>query len=179
MITLRSLSISVVLRIGRTMSSPRTSIARGASRIGTRTQYTVDSRSVAALNEPPTPSIASLMSRVDGYAAVPLNVMCSMKWATPASAALSRREPARTYAAMETERAPGTRELMTRGPSTSAVRSNIRAMVQEEPRATVRPTGLVAPGRDGRPPTRLSCPVAVRDPSRSSPVACPRRRIQE
>ena len=50
-----------------------------------------------------------------------------MKWATPASAALSRREPARTYAAMETERAPGTRALMTRGPSASAVRSNIAA----------------------------------------------------
>src|SRR5688500_1054682 len=57
--------------------------------------------------------------------------MCSMKWATPASAADSRREPARTYAAMETERAPGTRELITRGPAGSAVRSNIAAMVQE------------------------------------------------
>jgi hypothetical protein len=34
---------------------------------------------------------------------------------------------------METERAPGTRELMTRGPSGSAVRSNIAAMVQEGP----------------------------------------------
>ena len=48
------------------MSSPTTSIARAASRLGTRTQYTVDSRSVAALNEPPTPSIASLIARVDG-----------------------------------------------------------------------------------------------------------------
>ncbi len=51
-----------------------------------------------------------------GYAVVPLNVMCSMKWATPASSGVSRREPARTYAAMETERAPGSRALMTRGP---------------------------------------------------------------
>ena len=82
---------------------------------------------MAALNEPPTPSIASLIARVDGYAAVPLNVMCSMKWATPASAGDSRREPARTYAAMETERAPGSRALMTRGPAGSAVRSNIAA----------------------------------------------------
>src|SRR6476619_5504801 len=62
---------------------------------------------------------------MEHLAFVPLKVRCSMKWATPASAALSRREPARTYAAMETERAPGTRELMTRGPSASAVRSNI------------------------------------------------------
>src|SRR5829696_2525600 len=69
--------------------------------------------------------MASLRARVVGYAAVPLNVMCSMKWATPASSADSRREPARTYAAMETERAPGSRALMTRGPSGSAVRSNI------------------------------------------------------
>ena len=50
-----------------------------------------------------------------------------MKWATPASAADSRREPARTYAAMETERAPESRELMTRGPEGSTVRSNIAA----------------------------------------------------
>src|SRR5690349_14295830 len=127
MITVRSPSISLLSSDGRTMSSPSTSIASSASRIGTRTQYTVDSRSVAALNDPPTPSIASLMARVVGYAAVPLNVMCSMKWATPASAGDSRREPARTYAAMETERAPGTRELITRGPSGSAVRSNIAA----------------------------------------------------
>ncbi len=32
---------------------------------------------------------------------------------------------------METERAPGTRELMTRGPEGSAVRSNIAGMVQD------------------------------------------------
>ena len=60
---------------------------------GTRTQYTVDSRSVAALNEPPTPSIASRdrPGRRDS-AAVPLNVRCSMKWATPAcSGALEAR----------------------------------------------------------------------------------------
>src|SRR5258705_11893454 len=53
--------------------------------------------------------------------------MCSMKCATPASAGVSRREPARTYAAMETERAPESRALMTRGPEGSAVRSNIAA----------------------------------------------------
>src|SRR5256885_1925812 len=46
--------------------------------------------------------------------------MCSMKWATPASAGVSRREPARTYAAMETERAPVTLALITRGPRASA-----------------------------------------------------------
>jgi len=32
---------------------------------------------------------------------------------------------------METERAPGNRELITRGPEGSTVRSNIRPMVQE------------------------------------------------
>src|SRR5439155_832683 len=67
------------------------------------------------------------MARVDGKRLVPLNVMCSMKWATPASAGVSRREPARTYAAMETERAPGSLALITRGPAGSAVRSNIAA----------------------------------------------------
>src|SRR5688572_31848192 len=69
--------------------------------------------------------------------------MCSMKWATPVSSADSRREPARTYAAMETERAPGTRELITRGPEGSAVRSNIAA----------DGTGTSSNGR-ARPPAR-------------------------
>src|SRR5688572_21594590 len=71
------------------------------------------------------------MARVEGNAEVPLNVMCSMKWATPAWSGPSRREPARTYAAMETERAPARRALITRGPEGSAVRSNIARMVQE------------------------------------------------
>ena len=48
-----------------------------------------------------------------------------MKCATPASAAVSRRDPASTYAATETERAPGRRAVMTRGPSGSSVRWNI------------------------------------------------------
>ncbi len=52
-----------------------------------------------------------------------------MKWATPTWPAVSSREPARTYAAIETDRAAGSRALITRGPSGSAVRSNIRAMV--------------------------------------------------
>src|SRR5215210_1111208 len=125
MMTSRSPSISRSARVGRTISSPRTSMARVASRRGTRTQYTVDSRSVAALNEPPTPSIASEIARVEGKRVVPLNVMCSMKCATPACSGVSRREPARTYAAMETERAPGSLALITRGPAGSAVRSNI------------------------------------------------------
>ena len=65
-ITVRSWSISASSSRGRPISSPRTSTPRAASRAGTRTQYTVDSRSVAALNEPPTPSIASEISRVEG-----------------------------------------------------------------------------------------------------------------
>ena len=56
---------------------------------------------------------------------MPLNVMCSMKWATPTWPGASRRDPARTYAAIETERAAGSRALITRGPAGSAVRSNI------------------------------------------------------
>jgi len=54
-----------------------------------------------------------------------------MKCATPTWPAASSRDPARTYAAMETERAVGSRALITRGPAGSAVRSNIRSMVQE------------------------------------------------
>src|SRR3954466_14893243 len=52
-----------------------------------------------------------------------------MKWATPASAGLSRRDPASTYAAIETDREPGRRAEMTRGPSGSSVRWNIAWMV--------------------------------------------------
>ena len=37
--------------------------------------------------------MASLIERVEGNAVVPLKVMCSMKWATPASSGVSRREP--------------------------------------------------------------------------------------
>ncbi len=48
------------------MSSPSTPIAVAASRRGTRAQYTVDSRSVAAFADPPTPSTASEMARDDG-----------------------------------------------------------------------------------------------------------------
>jgi len=50
-----------------------------------------------------------------------------MKWATPASSATSSRDPASTYAAIETDREPGRRAEMTRGPSASSVRSNIAA----------------------------------------------------
>src|SRR5918992_1285833 len=77
--------------------------------------------------------------------------MCSMKWATPASAADSRREPARTYAAMETERAPGTRELITRGPEGSAVRSNIAA----------DGTGTASAGRPGGAEPRGRRPTLI------------------
>src|SRR5438552_4197881 len=82
------------------------------------------------------------MARVDGYAFVPLKVRCSMKWATPTWPSASSREPARTYAAIETERAAGSRALITRGPASSTVRSNIRPMVQE------------SNGRPGRRPGR-------------------------
>ena len=50
-----------------------------------------------------------------------------MKCATPASAGVSSRDPASTYAAMDTERDPGRRAEMTRGPSGSSVRWNIAA----------------------------------------------------
>ena len=81
---------------------------------------------MAALKDPPTPSTASLRIRVEGNAAVPLKVRCSRKWAMPACSGASRREPAGTYAATETDRAVGSRAEMTRGPSATAVRSNIR-----------------------------------------------------
>ena len=54
-----------------------------------------------------------------------------MKWATPTWPAVSRRDPARTYAAIETERAVGSRALITRGPAGTTVRSNIRPMVAD------------------------------------------------
>src|SRR3954468_10985519 len=52
-----------------------------------------------------------------------------MKCATPACSAVSSRDPARTYAAIDTERLPGRRAEITRGPSGRAVRSNIGRMV--------------------------------------------------
>src|ERR1035437_110439 len=70
--------------------------------------------------------------------------MCSMKWAAPASPRDSRREPARTYAAMETERAPGIRAEMTRGPAGSTVRSNI---------APILPDAAASPGEWARRPS--------------------------
>ena len=81
-----------------------------------------------------------------------------MKWATPACPAASRREPARTYAAIETERAPGSRALITRGPAGSAVRSNIARMVQDGT-AAGRPAGRPVPRADPR--RRLGDPGAL------------------
>jgi len=51
---------------------------------------------------------------------------------------------------METERAPGRRALMTRGPAGSAVRSNIAGMVQEG-RPAPAEEGRAAPAKEGRP----------------------------
>src|SRR5687767_1136542 len=103
------------------------------------------------------------MARVEGNRAVPLKVMCSMKCATPASAGVSRREPARTYAAMETERAPGSRALMTRGPDGSAVRSNI----------ALDGTGRGRHPREHRPPLVVwtrAWPAITRSDIRVDPV---------
>ena len=69
-----------------------------------------------------------------------------MKCATPASPGVSRREPASTYAAIETERDPGRRAEMTRGPSGSSVRWNMAADGSRET-TDRRPAG---------PPVRVS-----------------------
>ena len=92
----RSRAMSSERSSGRTTSSDSTWKARSASRTGRRVQYTVDSRSVAALDVPPTPSMASETSREVGSACVPRNVMCSMKWARPERSRLSWRDPTRT-----------------------------------------------------------------------------------
>ena len=92
--------------------------------------------------------------RVGGV--VPLNVRCSMKWATPAS----RRSPGairpgrtRRWRPNAT-RAAG--QLMTRGPSGSAVRSNIATdgTGRDPPTAaavTVAHTGRYRPAPERRP----------------------------
>ena len=67
----------------------------------------------------------------------------------------SSREPARTYAAMETEREPGRRAEITRGPSASTVRWNIAVMVARTRRTGGRPRGVGPPVpelREVRPP---------------------------
>jgi len=56
-----------------------------------------------------------------------------MKWAQPAWSAPSRRDPARTWASIVTDRDPGSRAEMTRGPSGSAVRSNSGRTVADRP----------------------------------------------
>ena len=67
----------------------------------------------------------------------------------PACSFDSRRDPARTNAATETERAPGRRVEITRGPSASAVRWNIAGMVPERPSASGKRSGrrLLGTGR--------------------------------
>ncbi len=87
--------------------SPSTDTARPNFATGTRVQKIVASRSVAALSTPPTPSIASLMSRAVGYVLPPLNTMCSTKWLMPLSDSLSWRDPTPTMNAIATEARPG------------------------------------------------------------------------
>ena len=95
----RSLVVDLVVLAarGRTISSARTSIAR--SRLARRDADPVDGRLAvgrgveAAAARPRSPRRSPGSS---GRRAVPLNVMCSMKWATPACSGASRREPART-----------------------------------------------------------------------------------
>jgi hypothetical protein len=74
-----------------------------------------------------------------------------MKWATPTWPAVSSREPASTYAATDTDRAAGSRALITRGPAGSAVRSNIRSMVAdngEAPAETARASTDTGTGQE-------------------------------
>ena len=75
-----------------------------------------------------------------------------MKWATPASAGCSSREPASTYAAIDTDREPGRRAEMTRGPSSSTVLWNIAADGSPDaPDRRPSPRGRTAgPGADAR-----------------------------
>ena len=49
----------------------------------------------------------------------------------PTCPGVSRRDPALTYAAIETDLAAGSRAVITRGPSGSTVRSNIEERVPE------------------------------------------------
>ena len=65
----------------------------------------------------------------------------------PACPGPSRREPAGTYAAIDTDRAAGRRAVITRGPSASAVLWNIAGMVPEQ----ARRIGNRAAGARGAP----------------------------
>ena len=102
---------------------------------------------------PPTPSMRSETSRDVVRSRVPLKVMCSMKWASPARSRLSPRDPTSTYAATASARVPGMRAEMTRGPPASALRSNIgppsytgSAPSLPRRRSTVRPARPARPG---------------------------------
>ena len=126
--TVRSLSISALRGRGRTISSPRTSIAAGG--LAERDADPVDRRfAVRGRVERAADPLDRLRDRPasSGSAAVPLKVMCSMKWATPAWLGRSRgaSRPGRRRRWRPSARRGGER-VMTRGPSGSAVRSNIR-----------------------------------------------------
>ena len=97
-----------------------------------------------------------------------------MKWATPICPAVSSREPASTYAAMETERADGSRALITRGPAGSAVRSNIAGdgtglprrdpatAVERRRRAAAQPARIGPPSDLARAILRTTAPAGNR-----------------
>jgi len=75
----------------------------------------VHSLAVKAFRFPPTASISAAISAAERRA-VPLKTMCSIKWLMPASAPLSKTEPALTHTPMLTERRLSMGSMMTRMP---------------------------------------------------------------
>src|SRR5690606_35579286 len=70
---------------------------------------------------PPMESIVWAMSSADRVA-VPLNSMCSTKWAMPLSSVDSCREPRASHTPTLTERTCGIRSVSTRNPPGRTVR---------------------------------------------------------
>ena len=70
---------------------------------------------VKAFSWPPTASISSAICRAVRFS-VPLNTMCSRKWLTPPSSALSNCEPAPIHRPTDTDRKCGIRSPMMRKP---------------------------------------------------------------
>ena len=81
-----------------------------------------------ALSTPPAPSIASATSTAVGRFGVPLNIMCSRKWAIPLMRSASPRDPAPTKRFTLTDCADGIGVVTTRRPSASWVISGVTGM---------------------------------------------------
>src|SRR5208283_4631311 len=103
---------SSAFNLGRNTRSANTSNAIGRCSSSTFALKQICSLEVKASSIPPTESISRAIPSAERRS-VPLNTICSRKWAIPFSVAFSRREPLFTQMPTETERTCGIVSVMT------------------------------------------------------------------